>query len=154
MSVDRQVRSGNLLYDPEEEADPLGRLDGSGDPATGYLFRVYTQARFDDGTENRCVLWFVDDGRRLLTRWWPLDDVEAATPWRVAADGIVNFEEDTAPFTLDEDGRTVTVTLAVNPDIEDRPEATQWFRVALTGRNTSFGYPSTVCDDIPEDMEA
>ena len=39
-SIDRLVRSGNILYDPVDESgnDPY-------DPgATGYLFRIYTQA--------------------------------------------------------------------------------------------------------------
>jgi type II secretory pathway pseudopilin PulG len=153
MSIDRQVRSGNLLYDPDLEDDPLGRMSG-GSPATGYLFRVYTQARVGGSSESRCVLWLVDDQRRLLTRYWDQDeDPDTATEWRVAAEGVVNFDEDASPFLLDTEGRTVQVTLAVNPDVENRPAATQWFEVSLTGRNTSFGYPSSVCSELPSDME-
>jgi len=153
MSIDRQVRSGNLLYDPVQEGDPLGRVSG-GAPVTGYLFRVYTQARMGGSTESRCVLWLLDDQRRLLTRYWNQDeDADTATAWRVAADGIVNFEEGVPPFVLDPEGRTVEVALAVNPDLDARPEATQWFEVSLTGRNTSFGYPSSVCGELPSDME-
>jgi type II secretory pathway component PulJ len=153
MSIDRQVRSGNLLYDPDLEDDPLGRMSG-GSPATGYLFRVYTQARVGGSSESRCVLWLVDDQRRLLTRYWNQDeDADTATGWRVAAEGVVNFDEDVSPFLLDTEGRTVAVTLAVNPDVENRPAATQWFEVSLTGRNTSFGYPSSVCSELPSDME-
>jgi type II secretory pathway pseudopilin PulG len=153
MSIDRQVRSGNLLYDPDLEDDPLGRMSG-GSPATGYLFRVYTQARVGGSSESRCVLWLVDDQRRLLTRYWDQDeDPDTATEWRVAAEGVVNFDEDVSPFLLDTEGRTVAVTLAVNPDVENRPEATQWFEASLTGRNTSFGYPSSVCSELPSDME-
>ena len=39
-SIDRLVRSGNILYDPVDESgnDPF---DGA---ATGYMFRIYTQA--------------------------------------------------------------------------------------------------------------
>ncbi len=154
MSIDRQVRSGNLLYDPDLEEDPLARMSG-GSPATGYLFRVYTQARFGGSSESRCVLWLVDDQHRLLTRYWVQDqDADTATSWRVAADGVVNFDEGVPPFVRDPEGRTVAVTLAVNPDLEHRPEATQWFEVSLTGRNTSFGYPSSVCEELPSDMEA
>ncbi len=40
-TIDKMVRSGNLLYDPEDESgnDPYGAL------STGFMFRVYTQVK-------------------------------------------------------------------------------------------------------------
>ena len=44
-------------------------------------------------------------------------------------------------FTLDATGRTVTVSFKSNADYTADPGATQTFKAAITGRNTSFGYP-------------
>lgn len=148
-SIDRQVRSGNLLYDPSAEA---GTVDPFGVSASGYLFRVYTQAQFGGDEDTRCAAWFVDDERRLLYRHWPPLDEAAATDWQVIATGIVNRDEAEEPFVVDATGRTLTVDFRVNPDLEQQPEATQTFTAALTGRNTSFGYPSNLCQDLPADM--
>jgi prepilin-type N-terminal cleavage/methylation domain-containing protein len=48
-SIDRLVRSGNILYDPVNESgnDPYGA-------ATGYMFRIYTQAEQTAGQSARC----------------------------------------------------------------------------------------------------
>jgi hypothetical protein len=46
----------------------------------------------------------------------------------------------------------VTVTIMANADYEHDSSATQTFKEALTGRNTSFGYPNDVCSDLPSDM--
>jgi type II secretory pathway pseudopilin PulG len=148
-SIDRQVRSGNLLYDPATET---GTVDPFGVSADGQLFRVYTQVQFGDDEAARCALWFVDDQRRLLYRYWAPLDEDNATDWQVIATGVVNRDEGTPAFSLDGSGRTLTAVLQMNPDLEAQPEATQRFEIALTGRNTSFGYPTNVCEDLPPDM--
>ena len=148
-SIDRQVRSGNLLYDPTDEA---GTVDPFGVSASGYLFRVYTQAQFGGDEDSRCAAWFVDDERRLLYRYWPPLLEESATDWQVVATGVVNRDAGDGPFMIDATGRTLTIDIHVNPDLEHHPEATQIFTAALTGRNTAFGYPSNLCQDLPADM--
>jgi prepilin-type N-terminal cleavage/methylation domain-containing protein len=149
--LDRQVRSGNLLYNPASETGSVDPF-GAGATATGYMFRVYTQTKYNPSDEPRCALWFVDNEERLLYRSWPVQDPEAASDWRVVAESIVNRQIGTAPFVLDSTNRTVTVTLKANADYAHDPSATQTFRESLTGRNTSFGYPNNVCQDLPPDM--
>jgi prepilin-type N-terminal cleavage/methylation domain-containing protein len=146
--IDRLVRSGNILYDPVDEAgnDPYDAA------ATGYLFRIYTQAEQVEGQDARCALWLVNDQQQLLYRTWPIMDPDAASSWTIAAEGIVNRELDEPPFQLDAAGRTIAVEFHVNPDFTDRPEATQVVEASLTGRNTSFGYPVQLCSELPDPL--
>jgi prepilin-type N-terminal cleavage/methylation domain-containing protein len=147
--IDRQVRSGNLLYDPAVESGSVEPFDVD---AEGYMFRVYTQTKYHESDDPRCAVWLIDDTRRLLYRSWPVLEPEEASDWRVVADGIVNRDTDTPAFVLDDAGRTVTVSIEANADFDGDQNATQTFTAALTGRNTSFGYPSNVCEDLPSDM--
>jgi prepilin-type N-terminal cleavage/methylation domain-containing protein len=148
--IDRQVRSGNLLYDPDDEV--AVDVGGTTLAAGGYLFRVYTQTKYHDTDEPRCALWVIDDEQRLLYRYWPVLDPDEATDWRVVAEHIVNRETGTPAFALDASGRTITASIQANANIEADPTATQIFEASLTGRNTSFGYPNNVCGDLPSDM--
>jgi prepilin-type N-terminal cleavage/methylation domain-containing protein len=147
-SIDRLVRSGNILYDPVDESgnDPY-------DPtATGYMFRIYTQAEQTAGQDARCALWLVDDEQRLLYRTWPVLTPEDASNWTVVAEGVVNRTLDEPAFTLDSAGRTIAVSVSVNPDLQNRPQATQVGEASLTGRNTSFGYPVQLCATLPDPL--
>jgi prepilin-type N-terminal cleavage/methylation domain-containing protein len=146
--IDRLVRSGNILYDPVDEAgnDPYDAA------ATGYLFRIYTQAEQVEGQDARCALWLVNDEQQLLYRTWPILDPDAASDWTIAAEGIVNRELNEPPFTLDASGRTIAVEFHVNPDLAERPQATQVVEASLTGRNTSFGYPVQLCSELPDPL--
>jgi prepilin-type N-terminal cleavage/methylation domain-containing protein len=147
-SIDRLVRSGNILYDPVDETgnDPYSAT------ATGYLFRIYTQAKQSSGQDARCALWLVNDDQQLLYRTWPVLSPEDATDWTVVVDGVVNRELGEPPFTLDAAGRTIAVEFKVNPDLAHRPQATQLVEASLTGRNTSFGYPIQLCSELPDPL--
>ena len=81
-SIDRLVRSGNILYDPVDESgnDPFDAT------ATGYMFRIYTQAEQSASQDARCALWLVDDEERLLYRTWPVLTPEDASNWTVVAE--------------------------------------------------------------------
>ena len=144
-SIDRNVRSGNLLYDPASEV--------GNDPydvgASGYMFRVYTQAKHQPVDAPRCALWLIDDQQQVKYRWWPALDPAAATDWRVIATGVVNRDLGEPAFLLGGDGRTINVNFFVNANLSNDPSATQAFEASLTGRNTSFGYPINVCEDLP-----
>jgi prepilin-type N-terminal cleavage/methylation domain-containing protein len=147
-SIDRLVRSGNILYDPVDESgnDPY---DAS---ATGYLFRIYTQAQQSASQDARCALWLVNDEQQLIYRTWPILDPDAASDWTVVADGIVNRDLSAPAFSLDPAGRTIAVEFHVNPDLARRPQATQVVEASLTGRNTSFGYPIQLCSELPDPL--
>lgn len=147
-SIDRLVRSGNILYDPVDESgnDPY---DAS---ATGYMFRIYTQAEQSATQPARCALWLLNDDQQLLYRTWPILEPENASTWQVVAESVVNRDLDEPAFTLDSAGRTISVDFYVNPDLEDRPQATQVVSASLTGRNTSFGYPVQLCSDLPDPL--
>ena len=147
-SIDRLVRSGNILYDPVDESgnDPF---DGA---ATGYMFRIYTQAEQTAAQDARCALWMVNDEQELLYRTWPVLTPEDASDWQVVAEGIVNRDVNAPAFTLDSAGRTLSIEFQVNPDLAHRPQATQTVEASLTGRNTSFGYPVQLCETLPDPL--
>ena len=159
--LDREIRSGNLLYDPKDETPAYMSL------------RVYTQTNATTRTPgNRCVQWRIVGGQLQRRDWsitWRTDDI--VSPWRVVADHLVN--QNVSPvvpvFQLDPDpakgytcvancsdsnqsndrfaGRSLVVTLLVNQN----PSAGADVRIqsTITGRNTQYGYPVSVCDDVP-----
>jgi prepilin-type N-terminal cleavage/methylation domain-containing protein len=144
-TLDRQVRSGNLLYPPSSESDPYGGT-------TGYMFRVYTQANTPTEGQFRCALWLIDNQQRLKYRWWPALQPEDATSWTIVTDGVVNRTLGQPAFTVDSTNRTASVTFFLNPSYSTDSSATQKVTASLTGRNTSFGYPSDVCEDLPSNL--
>lgn len=139
--LDREIRSGNVLYDPATETDP------------NYMLRVYTQTNVPTRGSFSCVLWQIDDDGQLMTRRWTPASPETATGWRVVATGIVNRELGVPAFELDPDplkgDRTLNVDLRVNENYENEPNATVEVTESLTGRNTSYGYPVSVCSTTP-----
>lgn len=148
--LDREMRSGNVLYDPAlENGTGPGAIVSCSGCVAGYTLRVYTQTN----SNFKCVLWKIDANQNLMTREWPPLNVSAAHPWRVVATGVVNRVLGVSAWTLDSDvlkgGRTLNVTYAVNNDLTH--QAAQTVRVAssLTGRNTSYGYPTNVCQTTP-----
>jgi prepilin-type N-terminal cleavage/methylation domain-containing protein len=146
-SIDRLVRSGNILYDPVNETanDPFGST-------AGYMFRIYTQAEQSPTQPARCALWLLNDDQELLYRTWPIQQPEDASPWQVVAESVVNRDLGNPAFTLDSLGRTISVQFYVNPDLADRPQATQVVKASLTGRNTSYGYPVQLCSTLPSPL--
>ena len=45
--------------------------------------------------------------------------------------------------------RTLNVTLTINSDYTHYPTSTVTLQSAFTGRNTSYGYPVSVCQEAP-----
>jgi prepilin-type N-terminal cleavage/methylation domain-containing protein len=149
--LDREIRSGNLLYDPSLESGPLGS-----DVVAGMSLRVYTQTNADTRDPgNRCVQWRITSGELLQRRDWSVNwAVDGqVSGWRIVAENVVNrsLSPQVTAFTLDPDpskgGRTMIITISVQTD-PTKGKAVQ-IRQSVTGRNTEYGYPNNICDTIP-----
>lgn len=148
--LDREIRSGNVLYDPGTEADPY------------YTLRIYTQANATTRTPSfQCVQWVIED-QQLLRRFWPPGEPENVSEWTVVADNVVNAEPgvEVPAFTLDtlapgdnpagdKGGRTVEIVLVIDSTPGDPTSNAVRIETSLTGRNTSFGFPVDVCEPAP-----
>jgi prepilin-type N-terminal cleavage/methylation domain-containing protein len=145
-SIDRHMRSGNVLYAPT--------VDGSS-------IVIWTQSNANDPTlGQRCIQWRILD-RHLQTRWWTPAQVppvpQNPTPWRNVADGIVNYvvAPEVPAFAIDPDpdkgNRKVDVVLLVNNEYEAHSNQTVRIQAGITGRNTSYGYLTGRCSPIPPD---
>jgi prepilin-type N-terminal cleavage/methylation domain-containing protein len=136
-ALDRELRSGNLLYDPASESVPY------------YSLRIYTQSNAP--TRGITCVQYLLNGEKLQTRYWTPYRPSTATSWRTVAEGIVNrmVTPNVQLFTVDPDpykgGRTVQVTLLVNDDYANHPEQTIRLQAALTGRNTTYGTLQNAC---------
>lgn len=140
--IDRQVRSGNVLYDPAQE----GSNAGTGIPA-GFSMRIYTQA---NGVQ-RCVQWRVTAGKLQSRSWattWQIDN--QVSGWRTVADHITNTTSN-APFSLDPTtnfgSRLINVDMIANVRSDTGTDVES--KISVTGRNTEFGYDPVVCQAIP-----
>jgi prepilin-type N-terminal cleavage/methylation domain-containing protein len=158
--LDREMRSGNVLYDPALENAAVGvagRIASCSGCVPGYTLRVYTQSNADTRASGgssgyRCVLWKIAS-QEVMTRWWPPGQPSEASPWQTVATGIVNRDLSQPAFALDPDplkgGRTLNVVYAVNSNLANRSTQTTRAQASLTGRNTSYGYPANVCLTTP-----
>lgn len=148
--LDREIRSANLIYDPSTET-----YHPSGISASGFALRIYTQSNFGTGRSTYvCTLWQITSGQALQVRTWPPQQPNLATSWRTVAEDIVNpvvpaSASPTPAFSVSSSGFTVNVTLLVNRDLVRRPTQTETLQGAVTGRNISYGFPSSVCSATP-----
>jgi hypothetical protein len=135
-----------VFRDPAAEPSnaSLGQVGG------GMGLRIYTQANADTRGGSRCVQWRVAGGKLQSRNWtvsWRTDG--QVSDWRVVAEGIVN-PSGTPAFDLDTSSnfgdRILNITFVVNPGAGDSDVVV---RESVTGRNTQYGYPVSVCDDIP-----
>jgi prepilin-type N-terminal cleavage/methylation domain-containing protein len=148
--LDREIRSGNVIYDPANEPSP----------SIGYYgLRVYTQANAPtrNGGQPMCVQYRIQN-KSLLRRWWPSGNTAASTGWRDVADGIQNYVAAGSPnnvpaFQLDtspsEGGgtilgsRIVDITLLVNSKTSDVTSGTVRLISSVAIRNQTSGDPCT-----------
>lgn len=140
--MDRQIRSGNVLFDPANEA------------ALGFpmSMRIYTQANAD----NKCVQWQISAGQLRMRSWspdWPAVG-STLSGWSTVARDVVND----ATVTADTPFRLVGATSAYSARVVDvllrvkSPKAggkAVDVTTSLTGRNTVYGYDQNVCSPIP-----
>ena len=140
--LDRQIRSGNLIYNPAQENDPANGI------RPGLSLRVYTQSN----SVQRCVQWRITSAGVLQTRswseFWTTDgDV---SPWRNVATNLVNTSA-TPAFALDSTtgfgSRLLKVTLIANVNSKRGKDVR--FSTSIAGRNTEYGYNPFICNSIP-----
>ena len=144
--MDREIRSGNYLYDPTDEA--AGLCAGL-DCAPSYSLRVYTQVNAPNRTPpQQCVQWVIDD-QQLFRRAWAPGASESLSGWRMVADGIVNREPlvGVPAFSIDATERILDITLMLNSEFGS-PNAPQTVRMntSIAIRNPATAGP---CDPIP-----
>jgi type II secretory pathway pseudopilin PulG len=152
--IDHELRSGNVMYDPSfENGGGASGVTSCSGCEPNYTMRLYTQTNANTRGQYMCVLWQIDDQQQLLTRMWPPGHTDQATGWRVVATSIVNRDLGIPAFALDPDplkgDRTLDVTLAANADLTHDPNGTVTAQAAYTGRNTSYGYPTSLCSSTP-----
>jgi hypothetical protein len=109
-AVDREVRSGSVLY------DPAGEVDAGGAPLAYYGLRVYTYANAPTrNAGNPVCVQFRISNQQLLRRWWPSGNLAASTGWQIVATNVVNVTQGVRAFQLDPtNSRIVDVTILAN----------------------------------------
>lgn len=152
--IDRQVRSGNVLYSPAGEtlpgASPAEQCQAQGANG-GTCMRVYTQSNGDQ----RCVQWQVTgDGFLRMRSWsttWQTDS--KVSGWETVARNLTNLQAGVTPFSLQPgvagsySPRVVDVALRANVPGSEGKDVD--LTTSLTGRNTIYGYDSGVCSPVP-----
>ena len=157
--IDRQVRSGNVLYAPGNEANgvdsTLGCTTPVGDPNSGSCMRIFTQV---DGSPH-CVQWQMlpDTARpgtsQLRSRTWlpkwktlPLGSVSA---WKIDARGL-SAKPSQPAFTLVGGTTYGARLLSVHLEaVDPRRGAPVVITSSLSGRNTNYGYDAGQCTPVP-----
>jgi type II secretory pathway pseudopilin PulG len=159
--IDRQVRSGNVLFSPADEATYVSTCVGDATTKSGTCMRIFTQS---NGSE-KCVQWqLINDpahpGTKLLrsrswaTTWVTTGDL---TGWGTVARGLTLTPGAANPFTLQAPetldggptlyaGRLLGVRLE---SIDKRRGTSIVITSSLSGRNTSYGYSSAQCTPVP-----
>jgi Tfp pilus assembly protein PilW len=147
--IDRQVRSGDVLYNPASDPDPVAAAMNVPSSQT-WQMRIFTQT---NGAQ-RCVQWQVIGGVLRTRSWtptWQTDGI--VSPWRVAARGIVNSASQ-SPFALRGAGassayqsRLLDVSLYVLSSAAGGSPAL--VSSSLAGRNTVYGIDGGICTPVP-----
>ena len=158
--LDREIRSGNVLYDPnlgyycQIKPQPAGcaTTDTANAVIPGMSLLIYTQAnaptRMASGLSGeRCVQWRIKLNTQkgfneLQRRDWRKDD-SSPGPWAVVADHLVNQSGTSPAFAVDPLKRIVNISLRVNQNAKSG--STAQVDLSVEGRNTVYNYPTSLC---------
>ena len=146
--LDREIRSGNLIYDPSLENSTNC---GGYTCAPYFALRIYTQVNGNTRTpSNQCVQYIITTNNQLLRRAWAAGAATSLSDWRVVADGIVNRTSSpsySAFWGATTGSRTVNVQLQVNATPSDpRSKRVDLLYQSFSIRNYATGDP---CSPIP-----
>jgi prepilin-type N-terminal cleavage/methylation domain-containing protein len=150
--LDREIRSGNVLYDPATENDATNGI------YPGMSLRIYTQTNANTNSPGfRCVQWRINNDE-LQRRYWAVNWREnpsgLVSTFRTFADHIVNrsVNPQVTAFSLDTSQsaygtRLVKISIVANQNSASGRNVV--VNDSVEGRNTTFGYPNNACSDIP-----
>lgn len=155
-SIDREIRSGDVFYDPADEVYPAG------DVVSGMSLRVLSEANAPTRPGKRCVQWRITSDGELQRRSWTVDPVWQTDPaanvsgWRTITDGVRNRAESVPAFTRSA-ANLITINLRTNGDPTGRKGSTVAVKLAVSGRDTHFfdnSAPSLPCGPVTPDPAA
>lgn len=131
-SLDRQIRSANLVYDPAAESVPY------------YSLVVHTQAN----AITRCVEWRIETNKQLRQRGWEPANPGGASGWTTVANDILNRVESVPAFTFGASGGSTVVDIVLLANVAESTAPSEKARVSssVTARNT---VPSSTCSPRP-----
>jgi type II secretory pathway component PulJ len=153
--IDRQVRSGNVLFSPAGESAYVSTCTGDAASNSGTCMRIFTQS---NGSE-KCVQWQVTAAdpakvgsstlrtRSWATSWQTTGDL---TGWSTIARGLA-ITPGTNPFTL-QGAATIYKERLLDVRLESydtRRKTSDVVESSLSGRNTTYGYSSSQCTPVP-----
>jgi hypothetical protein len=136
--LDREVRSGNLLYNPAAEpvADSL---------------RVFSQSNGN----HRCVQWLVRDGQLLRRTWAPshgsMPVPSSVSGWQVVAERVVNasVQPPVPVFTLADPSGSVVRTRNWTNRPRSRHGSVPRVQTSNTALTTTRGFRENACSPLP-----
>ena len=136
-SIDREIRSGDVFYDPASENYTQG------DVVPSMSLRVLSEANAATRPGKRCVQWRITSGGELQRRdWhtdWQSDPATKVSGWRTVAEGIRNRAESVPAFTRTQ-SNLISIDLRANDDTSKG--STVQVKLAVSGRDTLF-YPTS-----------
>ncbi len=164
--MDRQVRSGNVLFSPSDEVGYLSvtckqptSVDGTPvtwAPDSGLCMRIFTQSNGDE----KCVQWSIvvnpdaSGTYRLQMRSWRADwqSTGVVGDWGVMANDLV-LDPAHAPFTLvmakpgdPYSARRLDIHLVALNEASGHDVTIDG---SVSGRNTTYGYSGAQCLPVP-----
>lgn len=138
-SLDREVRSGNVLYDPGMESYPAG------DIVPGMSVRIYTQSN----STFKCVQWRVNSSQELERRdWspeWQSDPTNLVHGWRTVATGVRNRADSLGAAFSRPQTNLMTIDIWANNDPDLKKGKSVDVKASVSGRNTIFYSSNQLC---------
>ena len=158
--IDREVRSGNVLYSPANEVGKTLGCSSSLTLPAGDCMRIHTHSNGSALQRQKCVQWQLQPDAtrpgtsRLMTRTWPSPLVDKVTkvPFRTVATGLLNRQVDGEwPFRLvassDTSQRVLKLSLLTSP--KDASARAIAIESSISGRNTHYGRDANICTPVP-----
>jgi len=145
-SIDREIRSGNVFYDPSTENY------SAGDIAPGMSLRVYSQTNAPTRPGSRCIQWRITSAGQLQRRSWAVDWPSSGivSGWQTVATGLRNRADGVTAFARPQTN-LVSMDLRANDDATGKKGATVRVQQMVSGRDTLFNWTQFLCGPVTPD---